>query len=566
MLKKIPRATFVVSFISTLMAFFTDQRGSLPIFSARGIRWIDQLLGDSSFSTMVKGIRRPEESMAQNLGLLTPPANLLPAHRLAESSVQGFFATVNSEAPLFQEDVMAMYLTCHQAGNNVLKVGYIAAINIMVAFQKFRCYPITCKVDADLYLGNALALLPRLIVEGPSSLNVGAVLCIALYFVFATECERAASILGIAVQMAVIAGYNTKKGSDPETLFQQRLFWNAYIMSSDISVYFGKAPAVWDGLVSCLPEKIPADGRGNLTFQDGSTMNVMYQRVALARIRGKVWSMLYSPSAVAMSHQQIYNHVIELEHELDIWKSGIPEFTGDILYDGNEGRLVYLTLIHLRYYQLVISIHSVLFTRASSRDPQIRRLKASPSIAKCVQAARDAVSLFSHFNNEHPFMGLLAPNLAWGCDVLCVHVLQNKHSAEAYQDIARLEKVAKIFERFADEYSSKIQSQVTNMLYFIAVYGVRNTNTVVQQPAEDCHGNDCEAIPVSGPPQYVIPPPPLATSTFSHHMGDFPIPFAGSQGLPQYSENREDLVEPVLWSGTGFDTESQGGISFFIHS
>jgi len=39
---------------------------------------------------------------------------------------------VNSEAPLFQEDVMAMYLTCHQAGNNVLKVGYIAAINIMV--------------------------------------------------------------------------------------------------------------------------------------------------------------------------------------------------------------------------------------------------------------------------------------------------------------------------------------------------------------------------------------------------------------------------------------------------
>ena len=106
-----------------------------------------------------------------------------------------------------------------------------------------------------------------------------------------------------------------------------------------------------------------------------------------------------------MSHQQIYNHVIELEHELDIWKSGIPEFTGDILYDGNEGRLVYLTLIHLRYYQLVISIHSVLFTRASSRDPQIRRLKASPSIAKCVQAARDAVSLFGHFNNEHPFMG-----------------------------------------------------------------------------------------------------------------------------------------------------------------
>ena len=161
---------------------------------------------------------------------------------------------------------------------------------------------------------------------------------------------------------------------------------------------------------------------------------------------------------------------------------------------------------------------------------------------------------------------LLSPNLAWSCDVLCVHVLQNKHSPEAYQDIARLEKVAKIFEKFADEYSSKIQSQVTNMLYFIAAYGVRNNKTVVQQPAEDWYVNDCEPTPVSRPPQYVTPPPPLAPSTFSHHMGDFPIPFAGSQGLSQYSDNREEVVEPVLWSGTGFDAESQGGISFFIHS
>ncbi|PVH77847.1 hypothetical protein DL98DRAFT_656557 [Cadophora sp. DSE1049] len=542
--------------------------GSLPIFSGRGIQWIDQLLGDSSFSTMVKGIRRPDGSVGQDLGLLTPPANLLPTHKLAESSVQGFFATVNNESPFFQEDVMASYLNCHQAGNHILKVGYIAAINIMVAFQKFRCYPIRCKVDADLYLGNALALLPRLIIEGPSSLNVGAVLCMALYFVFAMECERAASILGIAVQMTVTAGYNTaKSGSDPESLFQQRLFWNAYIISSDISVYLGKAPAVWDCIVSSLPEKDPTDGRGDLTFQDGSTLNVIYQRVALARIRGKVWSMLYSPSAIKLPHHQIYNHVIELEHELDIWKSSIPEITGDVLYDGNEGRLVYLTLIHLRYYQLVISIHSVLFTRASGRDPDVRTVKASPSVARCVQAARDAVSLLSHFNNEHPFMGLLAPNLAWSCDVLCVHVLQNKHTPGAYQDITRLEKVAKIFEKFAEEYSRKIQSQATNMLYFIAAYGVRNSKTVIQQPVGEWYDNTCIPAPVSGPPQYTTPPPP-GNTPFSHHLGEYPIDFAGPapQGVPQYPDDGKELVDPILWSGTGFDTDFQAGMSFFIHS
>ncbi|KAH7413130.1 hypothetical protein BKA64DRAFT_703239 [Cadophora sp. MPI-SDFR-AT-0126] len=533
--------------------------GSLPIFSGRGVEWIDQLLGDNSFSTMVKGIQRPDRSFGQNLGLLTSPASLLPTHKLAESSVQGFFATVNNESPLFEEDAMAAYLNCHQAGNQALKVGYIAAINIIVAFQKFRCYPVSIKVDADVYLGNALALLPRLIIEGPSTLN-------ALYFIFIADCERAASILGIAVQMTVTAGYNTaKNGSDPEGLFQQRLFWYAYVMSGDISMYIGKAPAVWDCIVSSLPEKDPVDGRGNLTFQDGSTLNVISQRFALARIRSKVFSMLYSPSAIKLPHHQIYDHVIELEHELDIWKSSMPEITGDVLYDGNEGRLVYLTLMHLRYYQLVISIHSVLFTRTSGRDPEIRTRKAAPSVARCVQAARDAVSLLSHFNNEHPFMGLLVPSLAWSCDVLCVHVLQNKHTAGVYQDIARLEKVAKVFEKFAEEYSSKIQSQVTNMLYFIAAYGARNSKTVIQQPAEEWYDNNRVPAPVSGPPQYTTPPLP-ANDPFSEHLGDYPMDFAGPQMVPQYPDDRKEQADPNTWSGTGFDIGSQGGFSFFILS
>ncbi|KAK0127570.1 hypothetical protein ONS96_007101 [Cadophora gregata f. sp. sojae] len=539
--------------------------GSLPIFSARGVQWIDQLLGDCSFSTMVKGIRRPEGGVSQNLGLLTPPANLLPSHKLADSCVRGFFATLNSESPLFQEEMIASYLNCHHGGNQILKVGYIAAINIIVAFQRFRCYPIRYKADPDIHLGNALALLPRLIIEGPSILNVGAVMCIALYFIFASECERAASILGIAVQMMITAGYNVaKSGSDPEHLFQQRLFWQAYIMSSDASVYLGKAPGVWDSIVSNLPERDPADGRANLAFQDGSTLNVLYQRVTLAKIQGKVWSMLYSPSAMDMPHHQIYDHAIELDHELEIWRLSMPSISSEVLYDGNESRSIYLTLLHLRYYQLVINIHSVLFIRASSPDPRVRKMRATPSVARCVQAARDAVSLLGHFNKDHPFMGLLAPHLAWCCDVLCVHVLQNKQTAGVYQDIARLEKVAKTFEKFTAEYGNKVQSQVANMLYFVAAYGVRSSKTVIQQPAEDWYDNTYAPAPVSEAPQYTTPP--VATGLFAHQAGDFPINYDGSQGTPQYMNDGGEFMEPAPWNGIGFDTESQAGMSFFIHS
>ncbi|KAH7370551.1 hypothetical protein BKA65DRAFT_488680 [Rhexocercosporidium sp. MPI-PUGE-AT-0058] len=537
--------------------------GSLPIFSGRGIQWIDQLLGESSFSTMVKELRRPEGSVGQNLGLLTPPANILPTYKIAESNVQGFLWSVNHEVPLFQEDEFALYLKYHQAGQQTLKVGYIAAINVMIAFQKFRCYPIKYAVDSDIYLANALALLPRLLIEGPSTLNVSAVLCMALYFAFTCDCRTAASILGAAVQMMVTAGYNTGKNrSQAEALIQNRLFWNAYIISSDISIYLGNAPVVPDSILSSLPERSPADSRADLTFQDGFTMNAIYERFAIARIQGKVWSMLYSPTAFELPHHQIYNHVIEIEHELEVWKSRIPDFTGRELYDGRERRLICLTLMHLRYYQLVISIHSVMFTRASGRDPQVRRMKASTSVARCVQAARDSISLLSLFNKEHPFLGFLAPNVAWSCDVLCVHVLQNKNTNGAYQDIARLETVAKILEKFTEDYHTKILSQVTNMLYFIAAYGVRVSKTVVEQPAEAWYKSTYVPIPPSVDPRNASTPEHVQVV---HRFADYPTDYEALD-VPQYRGDGMDYIDPAQWNETGTGPDvTQLGTSFFIH-
>ncbi|KAG4444254.1 hypothetical protein IFR05_000229 [Cadophora sp. M221] len=538
--------------------------GSLPLFSGRGIQWIDQLLGDSTFSTLVKGLKRPDRNVGQNLGLLTPPANILPTHKLAEVSVQGFLSTVNHEVPLFQEDVLELYLNFHQAGNQTLKVGYIAAINVLIAFQKFRCYPINLNVDSDTYLANALALLPRLIIEGASTLNVSAILCLALYFVFSTECRTAASILGAAVQMMVNAGYNTgNNASHTESLIQKRLFWNAYIMSSDISIYLGNAPVILDSIVSSLPERHPADARADLIFHDGSTMNAIYERVALSRIQGKVWSMLYSPTALELPHHQVYNNVIEIEHELELWKSRIPDFTGSELYDGREGRLIYLTLIHLRYYQLIIALHSVMFTRATGRDPQIRTIKASPSVARCVQAARSSISLLKHFNKDHPFMGLLAPNLAWSCDVLCIHVLQNKTTAGAHRDVARLEKVAKILESVAGDYNNKLHSQVTNMLYFIAAYGVRMSRTVMEQPAEAWYENTYIPIPPSTASRNATT---AANIQVPHHITEYQPTDFDLLDVPQYRGDGIDFADPAQWNGTGIDPNNgQAGTSYFIH-
>lgn len=44
----------------------------------------------------------------------------------------GFLSTINYEVPLFQEDVLELYLNYHKAGNQTLKVGYIAAVNVLM--------------------------------------------------------------------------------------------------------------------------------------------------------------------------------------------------------------------------------------------------------------------------------------------------------------------------------------------------------------------------------------------------------------------------------------------------
>lgn len=150
---------------------------------------------------MVHDLKKPEGALSQTLGLLTPPANLLPSHSLAEASVQGilsrvlssppfdrsnkvlgFFSTVNRDTPLFQNEPMIAALRSHQEGTQLLGLGYIAAVNIIIAFQKHKCYPMKYKVDSNIYLQNALSLIPRLVIEGPDIMALGALLSIVRPF------------------------------------------------------------------------------------------------------------------------------------------------------------------------------------------------------------------------------------------------------------------------------------------------------------------------------------------------------------------------------------------------
>ncbi|KAJ5032935.1 uncharacterized protein L3040_009524 [Drepanopeziza brunnea f. sp. 'multigermtubi'] len=569
----------------------TFTRGSIPLFTSRGTQWVDQLVGDSSFSNMVHDLKPPDSVLAQTMGLLTPPANLLPSHNLAETCLQGFFATINIETTIFQADMMFAALQNHQEGNKILETSYIAAINIVIAFQKHNCFQIKYKIDSDLFLQNALSLIPRLLIEGPDTMGVGALICIVLYFHLASEIEFAASILGCATQVMINAGYNLeKKPDDVNGLLQNQLFWQATILASDFSLQLCRAPFINDSTLVCLPPRNPVDGRGNVTCYDGTVINITYERVTLAKLQRKVHALLFSSEAAKQNPQQTYATVIELDHELAVFKARLPAITGKEMYDARfEGALVYLTVIYLRYYQLVIAVHSAVFTRPSGRDAQVRRKKAAPSIALCVQAARDIASLPDKLPKDHPFMKFLVPNVALNVDILCLNILQNKNTVMAYQDLALMEKVVKQFERFSSELGHNIISHTANLLYLVAAHGIRRPKAIIAQPAtqqpppQQLRNMDawndpnfvCTELPANPNIYHPFQPDPglaeFPNQPFPDHAHQDMAPMGGQMGegaggfLGPPATSSADIQWHVPAAGYNAAADGQaGGISFYI--
>lgn len=218
------------------------------------------------------------------------------------------------------------------------------------------------------------------------------------------------AILGSAVQLMLLAGYNNGNSdcnmSAEDKLHQQRLFWHAYTVDCGLTLRLGKAPAISEAVIIDLPAHHPTDSRGCLLFDDGSEVNLIRERVALAKLQGKTYSMLYSARALQQeSPLQLHKNIMTLDHELQSWNSKIPELARpeSPLNDLDMAQLVGLTSLHHIYFQLVISVHSRVFINLPDVDPTERAKKIIPSIALCVSAARASIALLDYHDYPRPF-------------------------------------------------------------------------------------------------------------------------------------------------------------------
>ncbi|KAJ3950749.1 hypothetical protein N0V92_012860 [Colletotrichum tropicale] len=230
------------------------------------------------------------------------------------------------------------------------------------------------------------------------------------YFIFSAENHIAVSILALATQFILLAGYhnpdhpNKVLGHPADVLHRRRLFWQAYVLDHDLMLRIGKPPLISDDFLLELPEEFPADGYGVYYYPGDVTLSYFHQQVRLSQIQGHIYSKLYSQGGEIMSAAALESTIAQLDAELQDWWTGVPELIRpepqmDLL-DADYTKVMSLTVLNFMYFQLVVAIHSAAF-RLPLLDEDDDGLR--PSVALCVNAARAAIALLKHQQLQHPF-------------------------------------------------------------------------------------------------------------------------------------------------------------------
>ncbi|KAF6803127.1 fungal specific transcription factor [Colletotrichum sojae] len=484
--------------------------GACSLLSPQGIAQIELLIGDSRFTNALIA------NMARFKMIVTPPYlehdqmnHPLPPNHVIMDCVNDYMVTMNQGIRLFQEHELRAALRSYFQGQPIPDPGWRMAVNSILAHSIRKKSNMRDKQEYEKYIHNALGMIPNVILRPPSPLTIGALLSVVLHFSFLSENHVALTILGLSVQLLLLAGYHREKPdvafSDPnlnptDHLHRKRLAWQALVIDRDLALRIGKPPLISDDFLLELPEEHPADGYSMYYYPNNVTLNFFLQQVRLAQIQGRILTALYSRSDMPPS--ELEAEIRRLDAELQEWRESIPEMIHpervEALLDGDYHRLVCLTTLHFTYFQLVVAIHSAAFKLPALEDQEGMEMgDIGPSLALCVGASRAAVSLLSHHQKAHPFTPYLIYQVAWSVDVLFISILHNRKSARARRDLDLIRTVITFFEEF-DPYHETVPSyQIIRIIAEVAATVLADTPTLPPH-----------MLPISGSGPVYAPPGP----------------------------------------------------------
>ncbi|KIM94630.1 hypothetical protein OIDMADRAFT_106687 [Oidiodendron maius Zn] len=302
-----------------------------------------------------------------------------------------------------------------------------------------------------------------------------------------SENQTAIIILGAAIQLMVLGGYYTPRRRPGQTckekFRERRLFWQAFVFDHDLALQVGKPPIIGPDFVIDLPDELPEDGAGIVALDNGTTLNILREQVRLARIKSKVYSLLYAKDAAKRGDHEELKIIADLDSELYAWKARIPEVTRSGIVEEQDNKdpgLIFLTILHYTYYQLIIVVHSFIFQSSSLVESDENFDRVLSSVTLCVGAARATISLLNFHEDGHPFSIHLLNSVSWSIDIIFINILQNKGTISAREDLSLLGKIISLFKKYDPNYAASISFRIAKVFYQVAWKALQNHTAATQ--------------------------------------------------------------------------------------
>ncbi|KAG8534206.1 uncharacterized protein KY384_001050 [Bacidia gigantensis] len=437
---------------------YIGSSSGFSIFSPKGIQWVNEKTGDTSFQDMITSASvhdikwtywKPEVFSDLFTRQTFQP---LPPKDEANSLLRDYFENFNFDRYYSLQPYDAS--------------GWWASFNVALAIaHRLRVMSHLVSQDEDKkawgYLKNAMGVLTELTMRNTDLLSVQALLGMALFLLGTPNPQPSFFLVAAAIRLAHSMGLH-KKGSGfnlnaVEIEQRKRVFWIAYIIDKDICLRSGRPPAQDDDDMNVeLPTSDPSDNIGNIPLADGKgKANLFRFMVEFAVIENKVYKHLYSTKAAKQSDGDLLNTIGELDKELEEWKDSIPiDFRPEHEIKASHTPLVlHVVVLHFAYYNCLTTIHrmSVHHGYWTSRlsNYALQGLNARPlnprvfsSATLCVQAARASIQLIRYIpQGDYSCVWLILYFPVSALVTLFANVLQNPQDPRARSDIKLMNQV-----------------------------------------------------------------------------------------------------------------------------
>ncbi|KAL6713418.1 hypothetical protein ACLMJK_008883 [Lecanora helva] len=460
---------------------YIGSSSGFSIFSPKGIQWVNEKTGDTSFQDMIASADvndikwaywKPEvfeDMFARRTFVPLPPRDE------ALSLLKDFFENFNCMFPLFHEPTFMHLVNRNYSRNPYEGSGWWASLNVSLAIaHRLRVMSNLVPQEEDAkawgFLKNAMGVLTELTMRNTDLLSVQALIGMALFLLGTPNPQPSFFLVAAAIRLANSIGLH-KRGSgfnlNPVEIEQRkRVFWIAYLLDKDICLRSGRPPAQDDDDMNVeLPTEDPVDNIGNIPLADGKgKANLFRFMCTFAIIEAKVYKQLYSTKASRQSDGALLNTIGELDKELEEWKDAIPlDIRPEHEIKASHTPLVlHVVVLHFAYYNVLTTIHrmSVHHGYWTSRlsNYAIQGLNARPlnprvfsSAALCVQAARASIQLIRYIpQGDYSCVWLILYFPVSALVTLFANILQNPQDPRARSDV-------------------KLMNQVVNFLSLLAV-------------------------------------------------------------------------------------------------